>query len=150
VADTFIAMPNGPVPSTLYDFIKGNLDEAGDPDAITQALEISRGQYSRIRARREPDLDTLSPSDIECLDEAIALCRRYTRPGGFSALSSLTHQERAYLTAPTNGPMNYADLIDVDNPARETVLRRPASSLPMACCERWARLRCSYNAIQPA
>ena len=32
VADTFIAMPSGPVPSTLYDFIKGQLDQAGDPE----------------------------------------------------------------------------------------------------------------------
>lgn len=111
-------MPNGPVPSTLYDFIKGNLDQAGDPDAITQALEISGERYSRIKARRNADLDALSPSDLECLDEAIALCRRYS----FAALSNLTHQERAYLTAPTNGPMNYADLIDEDNPAREAVL----------------------------
>jgi uncharacterized phage-associated protein len=123
VADTFIAMPNGPVPSTLYDFIKGNLDQAGDPDAITQALEISGEQYSRIKARRKADSDALSPSDIECLNEAIALCLSYSKkPGGFRALSSLTHQERAYLKAPTNGPMNYADLIEDNNPEREAVL----------------------------
>lgn len=30
VADTFIAMANGPVPSTIYDFIEGKLDQAGD------------------------------------------------------------------------------------------------------------------------
>jgi uncharacterized phage-associated protein len=122
VADTFIAMPNGPVPSTLYNFIEGNLDQSGDPDAVTQALEISRERYSRIRARRNADLEALSPSDIECLDEAIALCRRYEKPGGFTALSSLTHQERAYLAAPTNGTMDYADLIDEDNPEREAIL----------------------------
>jgi uncharacterized phage-associated protein len=122
VADTFIAMPSGPVPSTLYDFIKGNLDGAGDPDAIVHALEISREGYSRIRARRSADLDVLSPSDTECLDEAIEFCRRYVRPGGFTALSSLTHQERAYLTAPTNGPMAYADLIEECNPKREAIL----------------------------
>lgn len=123
VADTFIAMPNGPVPSTLYDFIEGKLDEAGDPDAVTQALEISRERYSRIRARREADFDALSPSDIECLDEAIALCRPYEKaPRGFTALSTLTHQERAYLIAPANGPMNYATMIEENNPIRESIL----------------------------
>ena len=73
VADTFIAMPNGPVPSTIYDFIKGNLDQAGDPEAITKAIEIERSQYAHIKALRPADRDALSPSDIECLDEAIAL-----------------------------------------------------------------------------
>jgi Protein of unknown function (DUF4065) len=122
VADTFIAMPNGPVPSTLYNFIEGQLDQSGDPDAVTQALEISRERYSRIRARREADLEALSPSDVECLDEAIAFCRPYeTALRGFTALSSLTHLERAYLTAPANGPMDYAAMIDEDTPAHEAI-----------------------------
>lgn len=123
VADTFIAMPNGPVPSTLYNFIEGKLDQAGDPDAIAQALDISHDRYSRIRARRAADFDALSPSDVECLNEAISLCLRYERaPRGFTALSALTHQERAYQCAPTNGPMNYAALIDQHNPLREAIL----------------------------
>src|SRR5437660_2458682 len=64
VADTFIAMPNGPVPSTLYDFIKGNLGEAGDPDAITDALEISAEKYPRITPARNAPLDASSPTAI--------------------------------------------------------------------------------------
>ncbi len=118
VADTFIAMPNGPVPSTLYEFIKGRLDQAGDPDAIAQALAITRDPYLRMTARREADPDTLSQSDIECLQEAIDFCRART----FGALSNLTHQERAWLEAPANGPMDYEAMIDADNPAREEII----------------------------
>jgi len=116
VGDTFIAMPNGPVPSTLYDFIKGRLDQAGDPDAIMAALLIERDPYPRVAAQRAPDLDALSPSDLECLDEAIAFCRGR----GFGALSGLTHQERAWLEAPANGPMDYEHMIEGDD--REVIV----------------------------
>jgi uncharacterized phage-associated protein len=118
VADTFVAMPNGPVPSTLYDFIKGNWAQAGDPDAIDAALTLSDDRYPTIVARREADLDVLSPSDIECLDEAIAFCRARS----FGTLSQLTHQERAWLEAPQNGPMDYEALINDDHPRRQAVV----------------------------
>lgn len=108
VGDTFIAMPNGPVPSTIYDFIKGKLDQAGDPEAIIEALSIERAPFPRVTAQRAPDLDVLSPSDLECLDEAIEFCRGR----GFKALSGLTHQERAWLEAPANGPMDYEHMIE--------------------------------------
>lgn len=116
VGDTFIAMPNGPVPTTLYDFIKGKLDQAGDPDAIMAALLIERAPYPRVAARREPDLDALSPSDLECLDEAISFCRGRS----FGTLSGLTHQERAWLEAPANGPMDYEHMIEGDD--REAIV----------------------------
>lgn len=116
VADTFIAMPAGPVPSTLYDFIKGQFGMAGNPDAIQQALNTT--SYPQVRAKREPNLKVLSESDLECLDEAIAFCRSRS----FSALSQLTHQERAWSDAPQNGPMDYEAMIDADNPHRAAVL----------------------------
>jgi uncharacterized phage-associated protein len=116
VADTFIAMPNGPVPSTLYDFIKGQLGMAGNPEAVTAALNTSA--YPRVRANRPPNLDVLSASDIECLDEAITFCRHKS----FGALSQLTHQEKAWLEAPQNGAMSYEAMIDADNPDRDAVL----------------------------
>jgi uncharacterized phage-associated protein len=118
VADTFIAMPSGPVPSTLYDFIKGRLDNAGDPDAITKAISVERDPYPRVTARRDADKEVLSVSDLEWLDEAIAFCRART----FGTLSTLTHQERSWLEAPINGPMDYADMIDDDNPHRDSIL----------------------------
>lgn len=108
VGDTFVAMPNGPVPSTLYDFIKGQLGQAGDPDCFLGALKIERDPYPTISARRDADLSQLSPSDLDCLDEAINLCRGKS----FSALSGLTHQEKAWITAAANGPMDYSEMIE--------------------------------------
>ncbi len=119
VADTFFAMPSGPVASTIHEFIDGRLDNAGDPAAIAAALSFARDRYPRATALREADKDVLSPSDIECLDEAIAFCRAR----GFRALSNLTHQERAWRDAPANGPMDYEAMIDADNPNREAVLQ---------------------------
>ena len=98
--------------------MKANLDQAGDPEAITKAIEIERNQFGAIKALREADGDALSPSDIECLDKAIAFCRGQ----GFKALSNRTHQERAYLEAPTNGAMDYKAFIDDDNPHRAELL----------------------------
>jgi uncharacterized phage-associated protein len=118
VADTFIAMPNGPVPSTLYDFIKGQLDNAGDPEAVSAALSVSHGPYPRLAALRSADKEVLSPSDIECLDEAIAFCRARN----FKTLSNLTHQERAWREAPANGAMDYEAMIDADNPSRDEII----------------------------
>jgi Protein of unknown function (DUF4065) len=119
VADTFVAMPSGPVPCAISEFIEGRLDNAGDPDAITAALSFGRDRYPRVTALREADKQLLSPSDIECLDEAIAFCRAR----GFRTLSNLTHQERAWRDAPVNGPMDYEAMIDADNPNREAVLQ---------------------------
>lgn len=116
VADTFIAMPNGPVPSTLYDFIQGNLGQAGDPEAVNAAID--RSAYPRIKARREPDLAVLSESDVEALDEAIAYCRSK----GFQHLSTLTHQEASWREADTNGPMDYELFVDAEYPNREAIL----------------------------
>lgn len=118
VADTFIAMPNGPVPSTIYNFIKGELDQAGDPEAIVAALTINEERYRRVTANRAADMQELSPSDVECLDEAMEFCRGRA----FDFLSNLTHQERAWLEADQNGPMDYELMIDGDEDVRNAVI----------------------------
>ena len=116
VADTFIAMPNGPVPSTLYDFIKGNLANAGDPDGFREAIDASN--HPRLEARKDYDPSVLSESDIECIEDAIDFCRTKR----FGHLSELTHREKAWSEAFTNSAMDYELFIDDDNPAREAIL----------------------------
>jgi uncharacterized phage-associated protein len=120
VADTFIAMPNGPVPSTLYDFMRDRLGMAGDPEAVRGAIDSS--QYPHMGARRDADMSVLSETDRSCLDHAIEFCRTK----GFGHLSSLTHQERAWAEANSNGPMDYEHFIDADNPHRDAILEEAA------------------------
>jgi uncharacterized phage-associated protein len=116
VADTFIAMPNGPVPSTLYDFIKGNLGQSGDPEGFRGAIDASN--HPTISAKRPFNNEMLSATDIECIDSAITYCR----PKGFGHLSQLTHQERSWSEANANSAMDYELFIDDDNPNREEIL----------------------------
>lgn len=118
--DTFIAMPNGPVPSATYALIKGQLDAFGAPEAIFEAIEIRQGpRYKQIFARRSANREKLSPSDEECLDNAIAFCRGRD----FDELSMLTHQNPAYQRAMPNGPMDPADMVRIDLPHRDEVLQ---------------------------
>ena len=116
IADTFIAMPNGPVPSTLYDFIKGNFGLSGDPEAFRGAIDTT--QHPLIAAKRAYNSAVLSQTDIECIDSAIAFCR----PKSFGHLSQITHQERSWANAPANSAMDYELFIDESNPHREDIL----------------------------
>jgi uncharacterized phage-associated protein len=106
--DAYIAMADGPVPSRVYDIVKDNLDFFGDPEAIVQAIQINHNdRYRRINARRGPDLDQFSETDIAALEGAIALCCDKSS----SYLSELTHQERAWAEAPPNGVMDLELLV---------------------------------------
>ena len=73
VSDEFCALPDGPVPSILYNCIKG------DPqcDKTLQAMinnSVSKGTddaYYMLEAKRESNNDYLSKADIEVLDKSI-------------------------------------------------------------------------------
>jgi uncharacterized phage-associated protein len=124
IADTFIAMKNGPVPSTIRDFIQGNYMFSPIAREIHAAINVDRRKhhYGEVHASREPDLGMLSASDIECLDEALNYCRPNGRPLSFAVLSNGTHLDRAWLNASLNQAMDYADFIDEDNPHRDEIV----------------------------
>lgn len=120
MADTYIAMPKGPVPSTIRDYIEQNWLWVDRPDDLDRAITIDRSGYlpKLRRGTRDADLSVLSESDIECLREAITFCTAKTP----DELSRLAHLEKAWRNAPGNGPMEYADFIDDDNPNRDEIL----------------------------
>lgn len=74
VSDEFCALPDGPVPSILYNCIKG---EAHCDKDLKHMLDntVSKGAddaYYMLEAKRNADSDYLSKADIEALDRSIA------------------------------------------------------------------------------
>lgn len=119
VGDRYIAMENGPVPSIVYDWFKGAIDLMGDPDAIIEALEFNRnGRVVTVTAKRRPDLDYLSSTDVAALESAIAFCQGKT----FRQLSDLAHHEPAWQAAPLNAEMDQRLMID--GAGREQAIER--------------------------
>jgi uncharacterized phage-associated protein len=117
--DAYIAMTNGPVPSRIYDIIKGELDFFGAPAAIEDALDIVQTEkYHEVRAKREPNTELLSETDIDALDNSIKFCQGRS----FSELSNLTHQEPAWFEAEANTEMDLELLVpeEMREEVRET------------------------------
>jgi uncharacterized phage-associated protein len=65
--DNYIAMPKGPVPSILFDIFK-NIRLNNDQQ-YSNYFTV-KGKYT-INPMTEPNLKSLSKSDLKCLDEAI-------------------------------------------------------------------------------
>jgi uncharacterized phage-associated protein len=108
LGDVYIKMDNGPVPSAAYDIIKLKRDK----DLLARHLHV-RGM--RLILNGTPDMDSLSDSDIEVLDEVL---RTYGRKSA-EELSDLSHLERAWIEAPENGVMDYRLFLDGDEESDE-------------------------------
>jgi len=101
VADTYIAMENGPVPSALYDAIKiaqGRNKLSNNPQIGVISNSLSFGGPESLDyvvvAKELPDMDELSKSDILCLDNSFD----ENRALDFKELSEKSH-DIAWTTA---------------------------------------------------
>jgi Protein of unknown function (DUF4065) len=122
IADTYIAMINGPVPSTVKNYLDEDWKWAMEPEGFREAVAIRfQGGLRRLMpGTRKPNLGVLSETDMACLREAIAFCGSKT----MRELSDLTHFDKSWQNAGTNGPMDYADFVDDNNPHRDAVMAR--------------------------
>jgi uncharacterized phage-associated protein len=86
--DDYVAMKHGPVPSGIYDMLKAIRDghEAARFPELSAAFQVKG--YTVIPLRN-PDLEWLSDSDIECLTEAIDAYDTLS----FHDLTALSHDE---------------------------------------------------------
>ena len=110
--DSYVAMQHGPVPSRTYDMLKSVRDGfqyISFPE-VAGAFRVE-GQYSVIPLR-QPDLEWLSDSDIECLDESI---RKYDNCG-FKQLTDISH-DAAWKSADQNEEISLEVIVQtIGNP----------------------------------
>lgn len=120
VGGRYCAMPNGPVPSEVLELMNNLVAGKVHPLFWTTNLEaaftIKDGQYPLFVPKAEPDLNSLSASDIEVLEEVI---QRYGRLN-FWDMSNFVHSLPAYVRATEREPdsknpdMDYEDFWDAN------------------------------------
>lgn len=104
--DKYIATKYGPVPSMAYDILKSLRDDglmAALHDQFTPYIEHD-GKYT-IRAKSNPDLDYLSESEIQCLNESVSVSGQLT----FQKRTDKSH-DSAWHNADENGEMSLMDI----------------------------------------
>lgn len=104
--DQYVAMSHGPVPSGAYDLVKyARGDGCMFVDLpLEEAFHLER--YN-ITPHREPNLELLSESDIECLDAAIEHYGHLP----FGELKKLSHDD-AFKSADENDFISLEVIID--------------------------------------
>jgi len=97
--DDYYGMEHGPVPSNAYNVIKAAIakDNALPLGLFERYLEVqpTSGNLHQIVARESPDMDVLSDSDVEILDQTI---EKYG-PLPALRLRDLAHEEPDYRDA---------------------------------------------------
>ena len=114
--DAYIAMGLGPVPSGTYDLVKqgGLVSYLRTAEHRSVPFTVSPRTVIPLR---QPDLEWLSKSDIECLDIAIAKYKDLP----VTKLKYISHQDKVYKSSPLNGIMPLEE-IAINLPEGEILL----------------------------
>ncbi len=114
--DMYRATPCGPVPAMTYDLLRRDplaLNCAGAPQGKLPFV-VDFGYM--VTPFREPDLDQLSKSDVEALEETWSLHRE----ADFRGRNSPTRNHPAWVEA-AGGMIRYEDLLDEENRTPEII-----------------------------
>jgi len=115
IGDQYACMEYGPVPSASLNVMNDVI--AGDPHFPPVAKELfdeylmvdqSSGKYPVFRARKEPDLDAFSDSDIESLEFAL---KSYGAKSAWE-LSEESHGEPSWRLANEHRPAGSSVIMD--------------------------------------
>lgn len=93
VTNDYVAMKNGPVPSTLYDILKGIKFDTYNAFLPNWREDVDVNEYF-VTAIKDPDLDELSENDIITLDHVI----EWAMPLSMTELTEKSHGP-AYMAA---------------------------------------------------
>lgn len=120
------ALPYGPVPSFALDVVNGNITSPRLKVYVEQALDTVPGTTPKgkcLRAKRQPNEDLFSRTDIEELRLALEKYKTYS----FEDLTEETHKDPAWKDAWGKrgelkaAPMDYALMVD-DGPERDNFI----------------------------
>lgn len=114
--DSYVAMKNGPVPSGIYDLFKvarGDNHPVFTPskevvDWVSSSFRL-RDRYN-VEALRDPEMDYLSDSDIECLDRSIEAFDHLS----FQELTKVSH-DKAWQCTGQDDIMSLPHIIETFN-----------------------------------
>ena len=127
IGDRYCLLPHGPIPSHALDLLNSfinssNGEESGEEVRILSEIFVLEKKYvyprfSSKRKMTKDDLDALSKSDKQALDNVI----KEFGDKGFYELKSLTHAVYAYRKAIEEnvGEMRYEDFFEEDSDAIE-------------------------------
>ncbi len=107
VGDDFNAMQYGPVPSKIYDMLKGIRGDSFFSEEASKYCEyIKAVNKETFQAEKDYDGEYISESAKECLDEAVEMCKGLS----FNQLTDLSH-DFAWSNTSRNKIISYADMM---------------------------------------
>jgi len=121
----YVKMQFGPVSTDILTIIE-NIEGLGDECPLSPEdreyflghLGVGSDKYRRITCIKAPDLDELSESEIEVVDQIVARYRTTTA----RELVEISHHESAWLNAFDLGTLRYEDILDGVDPERKAAL----------------------------
>jgi len=120
IGDTYVCFDYGPLPSVIYDLLTENSWLGPEHlQRVNDSLNIERSPYPRIVAKRNPNMEYFSGTDLECFNKSF---EEYIEKS-FDELYNLTHNEKCYLETDLKQPIDYRLMVDEDNPLRDEIIK---------------------------
>jgi uncharacterized phage-associated protein len=98
--DTYYKLPHGPVPTRGLDILRGTSGLRNR----TLAEQYIAVKGLEVTAKREPDTDVFSKSDLRIMQDVLEKYGDYSA----SYLRKLSHREPSWIKADDKGPMDFA------------------------------------------
>lgn len=114
-SDVYIAMEFGPVPSRTDDIFKAVRGDSYFPAGELKSYFEFINRYT-IKPLKHSNVDYLSETDLECLDNAINFCKDKS----FNELTDYTH-DFAYRNTARDREMSFKDILREVNDSEEYV-----------------------------
>lgn len=116
ISDMYVAMKNGPVPSTIYDIFKALRNKDIVFENIGSFREAFEVVEFNVIGKKTPNLKYLSKSDLSCINESLSENKNLS----FTRISDKSH-DSAWASANLNDEINFIDMAIAEGANEEMV-----------------------------